>query len=256
MFKIFTLQLRPNVAQLAQFEYILSDNCETYNAALQECIEAWKLERKHISYFDQCKELTELRKEIHFQKVSLEIQRDPLDRLHKSFTGFFRRCKLGKKPGYPRFRSRSRYSSFSFGGSHGVKILSNKISIPKIGYLKFKISQQIIGTPKQATVKQIGKHWIIRLCCDIGPTLEHVPVSSAIGIDLGITNFLALSNGTFVENPKWTNRHSAKIAAANRSLARKQRRSKNRLRAKEVLRRTYQRMADARRNFLHFLNSW
>lgn len=97
MHRVFTLRLRPNKTQIAQFEYILDYNCETYNAALQERKEAWKLERKRITYFDQCQELAQLRKDPNFQIVASEIQRDPLCRVNKVFIEYFKRCKLGKK---------------------------------------------------------------------------------------------------------------------------------------------------------------
>jgi putative transposase len=247
------LRLRPNKTQIAQFEYILDYNCETYNAALQERIEAWELQRKSIGYYDQCKEISELRREDPQHRIiSVVIQRDPLDRLDKSYNDYFRRCKEGKKPGHPRFRSRSRYKSFAFGyGGNPLRIKLNKILIPNIGYIKFKTSQQLIGKYKQATVKQVGKNWIILLTCDIGEAPERQPVSNPIGIDLGVTKLITLSDGSFIENPKWESRHAQRVAKIQRKLARCKRRSKNRIKTKELLRRAYQKVTNTRRNFLH-----
>lgn len=253
MFRTYTLRLRPNKAQVAEFECILADSCETYNAALQERIEAWKLQRKRVTYNDQCSELTQLRKDPEFSRMSIEVQRDPIRRLDNSFKAFFRRCRAREKPGFPRFRSRLRYKSFSFGK---VAISKGKILIPKAFWLRFKSSQEIDGEAKTATVKCIGKKWIVRLCCDLGPAPEKCAVSTAVGIDLGLTNFVTLSDGRSIDNPRWTRKHEARIVAANRALARKQRRSKNRLRAKEILRRAHQRVADARRNFTHHVSKW
>ena len=73
---------------------------------------------------------------------------------------------------------------------------------------------------------------------------------------MGLSKFITLSDGSSVDNPRWTRKHEARIAAANRLLARKQRRSKNRLRAKEALRRAHQRAGDARRNFCHHVSKW
>jgi putative transposase len=92
--------------------------------------------------------------------------------------------------------------------------------------------------------------------CDIGPAPEKVPVSTAVGIDLGLTKFLTLSDGSAIDNPRWERKHAARIAAANRALSRKQRRSKNRLRVREVLRRVHQRAADARLNYIHHVSKW
>ena len=78
MLRTFQFRLRPNATQAAMLGRILSDNAETYNACLQERRDAWKLQRKSISYRDQQAELTELRKDPAFQWIACDIQRDPL----------------------------------------------------------------------------------------------------------------------------------------------------------------------------------
>ena len=253
MFRSYELRLRPTKAQIAAFEEIIRDSQETYNAGLQERIEAWKLQRKNVSYNDQCGELTELRKDPQFAKIAVDIQREPLRRLDRAFKAFFRRCKSGEKPGFPRYRARARYTSFAFGSP---VICDGKIKVPNLSWFKFKAHQDLNGTAKTATVKRVGHKWIIRLVCDIGAAPEKRAISSAVGIDVGLTNFVTLSDGRSIDNPRWTRKHEARIAAANRMLARKERRSKNRLRAKEALRRAHQRIADARRNFTHHVSKW
>ena len=253
MFKTYELRLKPNQMQCAAFEDILRDSAETYNAGLQERIEAWKLQRKSVGLYEQFGELTELRKDLRFATISVDIQREPLRRLDRAFKAFFRRCKSGEKPGFPRFRSWKRYDSFLFGLP---RILENRIKVPNLGWFKFKAHQDIIGTPKTATVKRAGKKWIVRLVCDIGAAPEKVAVSNAVGIDVGLTNFVTLSNGQSIDNPRWTRKHEARIAAANRRLALKQKRSNNRIAARELLRRAHQRAADARRNFCHHVSKW
>ena len=93
MMRTFQFRLRPNATQRAMLERILVDNAETYNACLQERIEAWKLQRKSITYRDQQDELTELRKDERFQWLACDIQRDPLRRVDRAFKAFFRRVK-------------------------------------------------------------------------------------------------------------------------------------------------------------------
>ena len=253
VFRTFTLHLRLNRTQTAAFEEILCDSAETYNAALQERREAWKLERKQIGLYDQFAELTGLRKDERFAKIAVDIQREPLRRVDRAFKAFFRRVKAGQKPGFPRFRSRARYDSFLF---NLPRILDNKIRVPNLGWFKFKTSQPIVGTPHTATVKRIGNKWHIRLVCDIGAAPEKRAVSNAVGIDLGLRAFIATSDGSVIDNPRWTRKHEARIAAANRKLALKQRRSHNRIAAREMLRRAHQRAADARRNFVHHVSKW
>jgi putative transposase len=253
MFRTFTLRLRPNKTQREAFEAILADSCETYNAGLQERVEAWKLERKAISMYEQFGELTELRKDLRFAVIAVDIQREPLRRLDRAFQAFFRRVKAGQRAGFPRFRSRARYDSFVF---NLPAIREDRIKVPNLGWFRFKASQEIIGTPRTATVKRCGKRWTVRLVADIGGAPAKRAVSSSIGIDVGLRHFVTLSDGRAVDNPHWTALHEDRIARASRLLARKQRRSQNRVRAREALRRAHQRAADARRNFCHHISKW
>ena len=253
MLRTFQFRLKPNAAQAAMLTRILTDNTETYNACLEERIGAWKLQRKSISYRDQQNELTQLRKDPAFRWVAADIMRDPLRRVDRAFKAFFRRCKSAEKPGFPRWRSRHRYDSFTF---NQPTCRERSIKIPNLGDIRARGGRPIEGRAKLCTVKRYGKRWTASVVCDIGEAPEKVAVSSAVGIDVGLTNFVTLSDGRSIDNPRWTRKHEARVAAANRTLARKQRRSKNRIRAREVLRRAHQRAADARNNFCHHVSKW
>jgi putative transposase len=114
----------------------------------------------------------------------------------------------------------------------------------------------VAGIVKTATIKKDGSIWNANIVCDIGASPTRQPVSHPVGIDVGLTNLAVLSDGTKIDNPRWTRKHEARIAAASRRLAVKQKRSKNRIRAREVLRRAHQRAADARKNYLHHVSKW
>jgi putative transposase len=128
MLRTFQFRLRPNATQAAMLTRILADNCETYNACLQERKEAWRL--------------SELRKDKRFQWIASDIQRDPLRRVDRAFKDFFRRCKSGAKPGFPRYRSRLRYDSFSF----SVPVCRERsIKITNVGDIRAKGGRLIEG---------------------------------------------------------------------------------------------------------------
>lgn len=255
MNRSFKLRLLPTKSQREAFGEILSDSCETYNAALQERREAWKLQRKRISLYEQFGELTKLRNDSCFAKIAVDIQREPLRRLDYAFKAFFRRCKIGQKPGFPRFRPRDRYDSFGW-SDHPPRIYSDKLIVPGVGHVRFKSHREITGTPKQVIVKQVGKKWSARVVCDIGPAPEKRSVSRAVGIDVGVNALVTMSNGQAIDNPRWAKKYAARMAAASRNLALKQRRSKNRIRAREILRRACQRATNARSNYLHHTSKW
>jgi putative transposase len=254
MLRSFQFRLRPNATQRAALDYILADNCETFNAALSERREAWKLERKSITYRSQQDQITELRKDERFTRIACDIQRDPLRRVDRAFKAFFRRCKEGKgKAGFPRFRARSRYDSFTF----SLPVCRERsIKIPNLGDVRARGGRSISGRAKVCTIKRDGKRWTASVVCDIGLAPEKRAVSNAVGIDVGLTALATLSDGTVIENPRWTRKHERRIAEANRTLARKQKRSSNRIRAREALRRAHQRAANARLNYLHHASKW
>lgn len=253
MLRAFTFRLTPNKTQLATLERILADNCETHNAALQERRDAWKLQRKSITYRMQQDELTSLRADGSYDWLACDIMRDPLRRVDHAFKAFFRRCKSGDKPGFPRFRSRRRYDSFSFTAS---TVREKSIRIPNLGDMRIRGGRPISGKPKLVTVKREGKRWNARIVCDLGPAPEKRVVFSAIGVDLGVSTFVTLSNGCQIENPRWTAQAQNKITAASRRLALKKKGSANRLKAKEMLRRAHQSAANQRLNYCHHVSKW
>ena len=253
MLRAFQFRLYPNATQRSALEFVLRDNAETYNAALQERRDAWKLERKAITYRMQQDELTELRRDERFTVVACDIQRDPLRRVDRAFKAFFRRVKAGQKPGFPRYRSHLRYESFGFSLP---SVRGNYLNVPNVGGIKARGGREIAGKAKCCTVKRDGKRWTASVVCDIGPAPEKRIITNAVGIDIGFTTLVTLSDGTEIENPNWTRRHEDQIASANRVLARKQKRSKNRTRARQALGRAHQRAANARRNYLHHVSKW
>jgi putative transposase len=253
MLRSFELRLKPKAAQRAAMQHILADSAETYNAALQERRDAWKHCQKAVTYFDQQAELTELRKDPQFTVIAVDIQREPLRRVDRAFKAFFRRVNAGQKPGYPRFRSRDRYDSFAW---HAPRLHPDGLLVPNLGHIRFKANRAPSGVPKMATIVRCGKKWTARIVCDIGPAPEKRTVTSAVGMDVGLTTLVTLSDGTEIENPRWTRQHEDRIARANRVLARKQKRSKNRTRAREALHRAHQRAANARKNYLHHVSKW
>lgn len=253
MKRSYELRLKPKASQRAAMSRILEDSAETYNAALQERRDAWKLCGKAVTYYDQSFELTELRKDPAFAVIAVDIQREPLRRLDRAFKAFFRRVKAGQKPGYPRFRSQERYDSFAW---HTPRMDGDTLLIPNLGRVRFKASRAPVGTVKMATIVRRGAKWTARIVCDIGPAPEKRIVTTAVGMDVGLTKLATLSDGVEIENPRWTRQHEGRIARANRVLARKQKRSNNRARAREALHRAHQRAANARNNYLHHVSKW
>jgi putative transposase len=212
---------------------------ELYNAALSERREAWKLERKSISYLDQQNVLPEIKAiredvaEIHSQ-----VLQDVLRRLDKGFKAFFSRIKKGVKAGFPRFKGKNRYDSFTFAQS-GFALKENKLQLSKLGLFKIKWHREIVGKIKTLTITRsaTGK-WF---ACFSVETSEEIlePTNQQIGIDVGIKSFAVFSDGTEIDNPKFFRFDEKDLAKAQRK--------KNRKRAAKI----HERIKNRRNNFVH-----
>ncbi len=102
--------LEPTSRQRAALGNLLFTECELYNAALEERRGAWKWERRSITFFDQSRELSELRAvRPEVLAYGVTVCRGTLKRLDRAFGAFYRRCRQGQKPGYPRFKSVRRF---------------------------------------------------------------------------------------------------------------------------------------------------
>jgi putative transposase len=247
----YTVRLKTTKRQDETLTRLLAQLCELYNMALQQRRDVWRSHRKSISYYGQSKQLTELRGGVpEYAALPVAIQRDPLRRVQRAFDGFFRRLKSGKTPGYPRFRSQDRYDSFTVDGPN-FRVQGSTIIVVKLGGLRFKTRCHIQGTPKELRVRRCGGKWTATIACDIGPAPQKIAIRNAVGIDLGLTTLVTLSDGSEIPNPRWTRREEVRLAAANQSLARKRRGSKNRAKAREQLRRVHQRIAGLRSSYLH-----
>jgi putative transposase len=116
---------------------------------------------------------------------------------------FFRRVMQGEKPGYPRFKSGDRYDSFSY-PQGGFEIINKRLHLSKIGHIKLKLHREMKGTIKTCTIKREGEQWyaIFTTAYEFDASSTVHPSEEEVGIDLGIHSFAALSDGTFIDNPR------------------------------------------------------
>ena len=250
MIRTYTMRLKVTKKQDETLLRILAQLCELYNMALQQRRDAYRELRVSVNYLQQQTQLTELRNGVEeYAAFPVAIQRDPLRRLDRAFKAFFRRIKSGEKPGFPRFRSRNRYDSFNV-PSGSFSFSDGMLKLTRLGTFRTKTKCKIKGDPLEIRVKRFGQKWQAQVVCDIGPAPEKIAVSTAIGIDVGLTALATLSDGTEIANPRWTKQEEDRLAAANQDLARKVKGSKNRVKSKEHLRRVHQRIAGLRSSYL------
>ena len=128
-----------------------------FNHFLAQRKERYEKTGESPTRFEQDKELTELKKELPWLKeadsTSLQSALQDLDAAYKHF---FRRARQGKKPGYPKFKSRrgSRQSYKSKCVGTNIKVLDKAIQLPKLGEVKCRVSRKPEGRILSATVSR------------------------------------------------------------------------------------------------------
>lgn len=249
MIRTYTMRLKVTKRQNAMLTDLLEHLCVLYNSALEWRKRSWEQERKSIRYYDQQKALTVFRQSPSVEHFPAAIQRDPLRRVDRAFRAFFRRVEAGQEPGYPRFKARSQYESFAVDGQNFC-IDGTNITIVKLGSFCFKTGYKIKGKPLELRVKRCGNKWTASLVCDIGEAPPKIAVRNVVGIDLGLTVLVTLSDGTEIANLHWMKHEENRLAAASHALSAKKRGSKNRAKARERRRRMHQRIVGLRNDYL------
>ncbi|MGH8997553.1 MAG: RNA-guided endonuclease InsQ/TnpB family protein, partial [Acidimicrobiales bacterium] len=230
---------------------------ELYNAALEERRGAWNWEHRSISLFDQCRTLTGLR-EVRPEVLGFGVTvcRGTLKRLDRAFCAFYRRCRAGQKPGYPRFKGSGSFDSVQWEDTKGWKLDEGRgrLRIQGIGEIKVRLHRPIRGTPKAITIKGEGRRYWASIRCVEVPAEPLADAGKAVGIDLGAMNLVATSDGQLIAGPRWARRSAAKLAQRERQLAHKVRGSKRRRRAQERVAATHRSIRNQRLDSCHQLS--
>src|SRR6266566_8409839 len=115
MLKAYKYRLYPTCKQANTLQWVLDRCRELYNAALQERRDAYRLVGKSMTYYDQANQLPDIKQiREEYQDIHSQVLQDALRRVDKAMKAFFRRCKNGETPGYPRFQGYDRYDSFTY----------------------------------------------------------------------------------------------------------------------------------------------
>ncbi|MFA7256031.1 MAG: RNA-guided endonuclease TnpB family protein [Kiritimatiellales bacterium] len=230
------------------------ETCRTlYNLALEQRISVYRQDRRNISAYTQMGQLPELKEEFpQFRQVGSQCLQDVIGRLDKAFSAFFKRAKeQNGKSGFPRFKGRGQYNSFTLKQS-GWKLDGRHLTIAKIGRIKIFLSRQIQGDIKTVTVKRSSSgKWFVMFSCDNIPTVGIPLTGEEVGIDVGIKSFAVDSAGRKFENPKYFRQSEKLLCRRQRRLSRKKLGATRRLKAKNLVAKCHEKIANQRKDFLH-----
>ena len=120
-----------------------------------------------------------------------------------------------------------------------------------VGQIKVRLHREMQGIPKTATLRREGRRWVCVIFCAEVPAAPLAPTGRAVGIDVGIANLVATSDGEFVPNPRPGRALAARVAGAQRAVARKRRGSARRRKAVARLAELRRHEANVRRDVAH-----
>jgi len=225
---------------------------ELYDASLEERTEAYRMSKVTITYNQQAKELLEI-KELRpeYNDIHSQVLQDTLRRVEKAMQNFFRRVKAGEKAGYPRFKSFNRFDSFTYPQSGFSFTQDNRVCLSKIGTIKMKLHRPIEGQIKTCTIKREIDHWYIVFTCEVEATEPKPTNNEVVGIDLGVTHFAALSNGTIIDNPRHFRHSQKRLAKIQQKLSRCKKGSHRRAKVKRQVAKLHRKIKNQRKDFLH-----
>ena len=226
-----------------------------YNWGLDLKTKAWQTDRKGLSIYDVVKELPGLKDAYPWLKdVCSQPLQQSLFHLDKGFTAFFK-----KKTKYPKFKSRGDKQAVAFPQGVSVEFSSGTLLFPKFGRVRAVFSRTFTGTVKTVTVTKTptDKYFASVLVEDESqvPTPVLETETRAVGIDLGLKDFVVLSTGEKIANPKFLDKSYKRLACLQRRLSKKQKGSANRKKARKDVALCHEKIVNQRMDFLNKLST-
>ncbi len=249
--KSFQFRLRLTKKQAKALETQLHECRWLYNELLQQRILAHEELDIALSKYQQSMLLPLLKDERpSLNGVHSQVLQNVVDRLDKGFQAFFRRCKRGEKPGFPRFRGMHRYQSFCYPQS-GFFLVGNQLKLSKLGTFRVKMHRPIGGEIKTCTLrKNASGEWNVTFSCEINKE-PSPPKQDAIGIDVGLEYFATFSDGGQIANPRFFKRGEKALAKAQKKLSTLKKGTLKRRKQGKVVAKIHERISNQRKDFCH-----
>lgn len=233
------------------FNYYLARRKETYEQTGET-----------INYYACAKDLTTLKQQeetLWLKEVDATALQSSIRDLDTAFQNFFRNVKQGRKPGYPRFKSKHHHKQSYQCKCVGtnIKVLDGAVQLPKLGKVKCRVSRAVQGKILSATISRSasGKYYVA-LCCRLEEDLPKMPTTGAvIGLDMGIKSYAITSDGNEYPNPKYLRKSEKKLKRLQRQLSRKTRGSANWEKARIQVARCHEHVANQRRDMQQKLST-
>ena len=250
MFKGMKFRIYPNKTQETIIQKTFGCSRFVYNFGLASRIEEYK-NGNSIGYKETCSILTSIKHSEEYSWLrevdNIALQQSLRD-LDKAYKNFFK-----KRASFPKFKSKHNHNkSYRTQNINGnISVVGKHIKLPKLGYVKAKISMPVDGKIKNATIQQApsGKYF----CSLIVEVLDvfYPNNGCVVGLDMGIKTFYTDSNGNSIPNPKTLAKSEKKLVKEQRKLSKKVKGSSNWNKQRIKVAKIYEKITNQRDDFLH-----
>jgi putative transposase len=242
----FKYELMPTGDQQRDMRRFAGSCRFVYNKALALQKANHEAGNEFIRYVEMANQLPAWKSEFEWLRESpSQALQHALKNLDRAFTNFFE-----KRAEYPCFKKRGYGDSFRFPQGFKLDQTNSRIFLPKLGWVRYRNSREVLGTVSNVTVSNRNGKWFVSI--QTAREVEQpVAQGNAIGIDLGVVRFATLSNGTVFAPLSRFKQDLAALRKALQSMSRKKKFSNNWKKAKAKVQRIHVRIANARRDYLH-----
>ncbi|SIO00483.1 RNA-guided endonuclease InsQ/TnpB family protein [Nitrosomonas cryotolerans] len=250
--KAFKFRLNPNSDQVQKMVEFAGANRFVWNKAL--AMNLFRLEQKQpLLWYNELSFWLKLWKSSEDYGFLKTVHSQPLQQALKNLEKAFKDGFDKKQPlkRIPKFKKKGLSDSFRYPQGFKLEQESSKVFLPKIGWVKYRNSRQVIGDVKNMTISRKGGYWYVSIQTEYETELKRHSSTSMIGVDMGVTRFATLSDGSYVEPLNSFRKLSKKLAFEQRKLSKKIRFSANWKKQKQIITRLHERIANARLDFLH-----
>ncbi|MEZ2741090.1 RNA-guided endonuclease InsQ/TnpB family protein [Paenalcaligenes hominis] len=179
----------------------------------------------------------------HAPSQCLQQALKDLERAYKNF--------FAKRAAFPRFKKKGQSDRFRYPQGCKLDQENSRIFLPKLGWVRYRNSREVLGTVKNVTVSHKAGKWFISIQTEREVEQPVAQSTSAVGIDMGVARFATLSDGTYYAPFNSFKKHEVALRKAQQALSRKIKFSHNWKKAKNRVQRIHSRIGNARRDYLH-----
>ena len=213
--------------------------------------ERYEQREKKLGYAGLCKMLTEWRNSTDttwLRDSPVHPLQQSLKNLERAYANFF-----AKRADFPKFKKKGQHLSFRYPDPKSIKLeqCNNRIYLPKLGWLRYRNSRDVLGNVRNVTISKAGDKWFVSIQTEREVEQPIPTATSAIGIDMGITRFATLSDGSYIKPLNSFKKHQQRLARYQRAMSRKVKFSSNWKKAKAKVQKIHSTIANARKDFLH-----